>query len=256
MSEPLLLICGVDEAGRGPLAGPVFAACVILDPGRQIRGLADSKVLAPERREVLQPGEVRRRQCRCGDGCDVGRGHDSTGGVSGVSRSDGRLRHRTGGGRRRGPVGGGSARGHGWRLNGGRRGAGARSGDAARVRSLTRARTRARAGPRAGAVDLSRTVHVGTLRTAVAARARDGVVAVPPVLVPVARAGEVARDGRARGHGEDGERQQCQGCEDAPRAQGVSPAWGFRKRLKLSRFVVVVPRRVDTHSQQVYDYLE
>jgi ribonuclease HII len=53
MSDPLLLVCGVDEAGRGPLAGPVFAACVILDPARQIRGLADSKVLAPERREVL-----------------------------------------------------------------------------------------------------------------------------------------------------------------------------------------------------------
>jgi ribonuclease HII len=43
----------VDEAGRGPLAGPVFAACVILDPLRPIRGLADSKQLAPERREEL-----------------------------------------------------------------------------------------------------------------------------------------------------------------------------------------------------------
>ena len=53
MSESLLLVCGVDEAGRGPLAGPVYAACVILDPARKIRGLADSKVLAPERREVL-----------------------------------------------------------------------------------------------------------------------------------------------------------------------------------------------------------
>jgi ribonuclease HII len=47
------LVCGVDEAGRGPLAGPVFAACVILDPLRPIRGLADSKQLAPERREEL-----------------------------------------------------------------------------------------------------------------------------------------------------------------------------------------------------------
>src|SRR5262245_60308966 len=47
------LICGVDEAGRGPLAGAVFAACVVLDPSRPIRGLADSKQLAPERREVL-----------------------------------------------------------------------------------------------------------------------------------------------------------------------------------------------------------
>ncbi len=47
------LICGVDEAGRGPLAGPVFAACVILDPARPIRGLADSKQLEPDRREEL-----------------------------------------------------------------------------------------------------------------------------------------------------------------------------------------------------------
>ena len=48
-----ILVAGVDEAGRGPLAGPVVAAAVILDPGRPIRGLADSKVLTPERREVL-----------------------------------------------------------------------------------------------------------------------------------------------------------------------------------------------------------
>jgi len=47
------LICGVDEAGRGPLAGPVYAAAVILNPERRINGLADSKVLTPERREVL-----------------------------------------------------------------------------------------------------------------------------------------------------------------------------------------------------------
>ena len=47
------LVCGVDEAGRGPLAGPVYAAAVILDPLRQVRGLADSKVLKAERREVL-----------------------------------------------------------------------------------------------------------------------------------------------------------------------------------------------------------
>jgi ribonuclease HII len=52
-SQPYPLICGVDEAGRGPLAGPVFAACVILDPSRPLRGLADSKQLAPERREEL-----------------------------------------------------------------------------------------------------------------------------------------------------------------------------------------------------------
>jgi ribonuclease HII len=46
-------VCGVDEAGRGPLAGPVFAAAVILDPARRIDGLADSKVLSPARREDL-----------------------------------------------------------------------------------------------------------------------------------------------------------------------------------------------------------
>ena len=44
---------GVDEAGRGPLAGPVVAAAVILDPRRPIEGLADSKALAPARREAL-----------------------------------------------------------------------------------------------------------------------------------------------------------------------------------------------------------
>jgi ribonuclease HII len=47
------LICGVDEAGRGPLAGPVFAAAVILPVRHGIRGLADSKKLSPVRRETL-----------------------------------------------------------------------------------------------------------------------------------------------------------------------------------------------------------
>ncbi len=47
------LIAGVDEAGRGPLAGPVVAAAVILDPRRPIAGLADSKRLTPLRRERL-----------------------------------------------------------------------------------------------------------------------------------------------------------------------------------------------------------
>jgi len=47
------LLAGVDEAGRGPLAGPVAAAAVILDPDRPIFGLADSKRLAPRRRECL-----------------------------------------------------------------------------------------------------------------------------------------------------------------------------------------------------------
>jgi ribonuclease HII len=47
------LIAGVDEAGRGPLAGPVVAAAVILDPRRHIAGLKDSKQLTPARRESL-----------------------------------------------------------------------------------------------------------------------------------------------------------------------------------------------------------
>lgn len=46
-------IAGVDEAGRGPLAGPVMAAAVILHPDRPIAGLADSKQLSPKRREAL-----------------------------------------------------------------------------------------------------------------------------------------------------------------------------------------------------------
>ncbi|MES2364761.1 MAG: ribonuclease HII [Pseudomonadota bacterium] len=49
-----LLVCGVDEAGRGPLAGAVFAAAVILDPAHPIAGLNDSKKLTARRREVLE----------------------------------------------------------------------------------------------------------------------------------------------------------------------------------------------------------
>ena len=48
-----MLIAGVDEAGRGPLAGPVYAAAVILDPARPIAGLRDSKLLSARRRERL-----------------------------------------------------------------------------------------------------------------------------------------------------------------------------------------------------------
>ena len=49
----LTRIAGVDEAGRGPLAGPVVAAAVVIAPDRRVRGMADSKVLPPERREEL-----------------------------------------------------------------------------------------------------------------------------------------------------------------------------------------------------------
>lgn len=58
-----LVIAGVDEAGRGPLAGPVFAAAVILDPRRPIEGLADSKQLTPEARERLAVAIRRRARC-------------------------------------------------------------------------------------------------------------------------------------------------------------------------------------------------
>ena len=46
-------VCGIDEAGRGPLAGPVVAAAVILDEKRRPRGIRDSKMLMPEAREEL-----------------------------------------------------------------------------------------------------------------------------------------------------------------------------------------------------------
>ena len=49
------LICGVDEAGRGPWAGPVTAAAVILDPNQPISGLTDSKKISEKKRFVLEP---------------------------------------------------------------------------------------------------------------------------------------------------------------------------------------------------------
>ena len=58
------LLAGVDEAGRGPLAGPVVAAAVILDDLHPIRGLADSKALSPRRREALFD-EIRARALCC-----------------------------------------------------------------------------------------------------------------------------------------------------------------------------------------------
>ena len=54
------LVCGVDEAGRGPLAGPVYAAAVIIGDDRSIKGIADSKALTPVRREELAR-EIRER---------------------------------------------------------------------------------------------------------------------------------------------------------------------------------------------------
>jgi ribonuclease HII len=49
----LVRVAGIDEAGRGPLAGPVVAAAVILAADRRVKGLADSKLLPPERRQEL-----------------------------------------------------------------------------------------------------------------------------------------------------------------------------------------------------------
>jgi ribonuclease HII len=51
----IILVCGVDEAGRGPLAGPVSAAAVILDDENPIEGLADSKKLSEKQRDKLAP---------------------------------------------------------------------------------------------------------------------------------------------------------------------------------------------------------
>jgi ribonuclease HII len=58
-----MIIAGVDEAGRGPLAGPVVAAAVIFDPTRPIEGLKDSKVLSAARRQLLYPVIVRDAAC-------------------------------------------------------------------------------------------------------------------------------------------------------------------------------------------------
>lgn len=51
----IALIAGIDEVGRGPLAGPVVTAAVVLDPGKPIQGLTDSKKLSEKRREELVP---------------------------------------------------------------------------------------------------------------------------------------------------------------------------------------------------------
>ena len=72
-SGPGRLVAGVDEAGRGPLAGPVVAAAVILDPMVRIEGLADSKRLSAQRRVELDL-EIRERALSCavaGVGVDV-----------------------------------------------------------------------------------------------------------------------------------------------------------------------------------------
>ncbi len=64
-SLPARLVAGVDEAGRGPLAGPVVVAAVILDPARPIAGLDDSKKLSERRREALYPQVIERALAHC-----------------------------------------------------------------------------------------------------------------------------------------------------------------------------------------------
>ena len=59
------IVCGVDEAGRGPLAGPVYAAAVILSPDRPIEGLNDSKKLSEKKREALYDVIVEYAEAYC-----------------------------------------------------------------------------------------------------------------------------------------------------------------------------------------------
>jgi ribonuclease HII len=71
LRQPVILhvgplgLCGVDEAGRGPLAGPVMAAAVMLDPGRPIDGLRDSKKLSAAARERLADAIRQRAAAWC-----------------------------------------------------------------------------------------------------------------------------------------------------------------------------------------------
>src|SRR5207249_9453993 len=66
------LLAGVDEAGRGPLAGPVVAACVVLRPGTRIHGVRDSKVMtAVEREEALDRIRAREVAMAVGEGSVV-----------------------------------------------------------------------------------------------------------------------------------------------------------------------------------------
>lgn len=64
-AEGNLFVAGVDEAGRGPLAGPLAVAAVILNPARPIVGLNDSKKLSPAKREALYPQIIERALAWC-----------------------------------------------------------------------------------------------------------------------------------------------------------------------------------------------
>ncbi len=67
-----MIICGVDEAGRGPLAGSVYAAAVILNPDKPINGLKDSKLLNHKKREFLFNEIINNALCYSISFCDVG----------------------------------------------------------------------------------------------------------------------------------------------------------------------------------------
>ena len=54
-TDTVEIICGADEAGRGPIAGPVYAAAVVLDPDNPVEGLKDSKKLSEKQRDALAP---------------------------------------------------------------------------------------------------------------------------------------------------------------------------------------------------------
>lgn len=65
VSEKFGIVCGIDEAGRGPLAGDVYAAAVILDPKNPIDGLNDSKKLSEKKREALYPEIIAKAKAYC-----------------------------------------------------------------------------------------------------------------------------------------------------------------------------------------------
>lgn len=62
LAEGYKIVCGIDEAGRGPLAGPVCAACVVLPEGVMIEGLNDSKKLTEKKREALYKEIIEKAQ--------------------------------------------------------------------------------------------------------------------------------------------------------------------------------------------------
>lgn len=65
IEEGTPIACGIDEAGRGPLAGPVVAAACILDPDKPIYGLDDSKKLSPKKRDQLYDEIIAKAKCFC-----------------------------------------------------------------------------------------------------------------------------------------------------------------------------------------------